>query len=69
MFTKTFFGYVIQFSKRRAPQFDAEDAIGLSSPYKGTAERSSAAKKPHKNGRNPPNFFGGFQPYIGLFQV
>jgi hypothetical protein len=29
-------------------EFDAEDVIDLSSPYKRTAERSSAAKKPHK---------------------
>ena len=29
-------------------EFDAEDVIGLSSPYRRTAERSSASKKPHK---------------------
>jgi hypothetical protein len=28
-------------------EFDAEDVIDLSSPYKRTAERSSASKKPH----------------------
>jgi len=29
-------------------EFDAEGVIDQSSPYKGTAERSSATKKPHK---------------------
>ncbi|MBR5120649.1 MAG: hypothetical protein IKV02_06590, partial [Clostridia bacterium] len=38
-------------------QFDAEGVIGLSSPYKGTAERSSATKKPHKKRRNPSSLF------------
>ena len=39
------------------PEFDAEDVIGLSSPYRRTAERSSAAKKPHiKNGETRRSF-------------
>ena len=33
-------------------QFDAEDVVDQSSPYKGTAEWSSATKKPHKNEEN-----------------
>ena len=35
-----------QFLKIRI-QFDAEGVIGFSSPYKCTAERTSATKKPH----------------------
>jgi len=34
--------------KRGRCRFDAEGVIEQSSPYKGTAERSSAPKKPHK---------------------
>ena len=30
-------------------EFDAEDVIDRPPPYKRTAERSSAAKKPHKS--------------------
>ena len=45
-------------------KFDAEEAIDLSSPYKGTAERSSAAKKPHIKMKKPVDFFDGFQPFI-----
>ena len=42
--------FVLREARRDLEQshFDAEDVIGLSSPYKGTAERSSAAKKPHQ---------------------
>ena len=47
--------------KKGLPQFDAEGVIDLSSPYKGTAERSSAAKKPHKNEEIRRVFLGGFQ--------
>ena len=51
-------------------QFDAEDVIDHSSPYKGTAERSSATKKPHiENGETHRICFGGFQPFIGLFKI
>jgi hypothetical protein len=55
--------------KKGLSNLDAEGVIGLSSPYKGTAERSSATKKPHKKGRNPPIFVGGFQHYIGLLKI
>jgi hypothetical protein len=44
-------------------EFDAEDVIDLSSPYKRTAERSSAAKKPHIKWRNPSIFSTGFNLY------
>ena len=40
-------------------KFDAEDVIDHSSPYKRTAERSSAAKKPHKT-KKPVVFSTGF---------
>jgi len=33
--------------KKGRAEFDAEDVIDRSSPYKRTAEGSSAAKKPH----------------------
>ncbi len=36
-----------QGSTAGAAKFDAEGGIDHSSPYKGTAERSSATKKPH----------------------
>ena len=42
-------------------QFDAEGVIDLSSPYEGTAERSSSSKKPHKNEEIRRVFLGGFQ--------
>ena len=38
-------------------QLDAEGVIDHSSPYKGTAERSSATKKPHKNGEIRQNYY------------
>ena len=38
-------------------QFDAEDVIDQSSPYKRTAEGSSAAKKPHIKIGKPVEFF------------
>ena len=34
--------------EKETREFDAEGVIDQSSPYKGTAERSSATKKPHK---------------------
>ena len=47
-------------------QLDAEGVIDLSSPYRGTAERSSATKKPHKNGEIRREKLGGFQLFIGI---
>jgi hypothetical protein len=41
--------FVLRKTARGRDKFDAEDVIDQSSPYKGTAERSSAAKKPHMN--------------------
>ena len=41
-------------------RLDVEDVIDLSSPYKGTAERSSAAKKPHIKLEKPVVFSTGF---------
>jgi hypothetical protein len=38
-------------------QFDAEAVIDQSSPYKGTAEGSSTAKKPHIKMRKPVELF------------
>ena len=49
-------------------QFDAEDVIDLSSPYKGTAERSIATKKPHKKGRALPSFSVGFNLLFVCFK-
>ena len=45
---------------------DAEGVIGLSSPYKGTAERSSATKKPHKNEEIRRIFLDGFQHFYQI---
>ena len=45
---------------------NAEGVIGLSSPYKGTAERSSATKKPHKNEEIRRIFLGGFQHFYQI---
>ena len=53
----------------RRGQFDAEDVFDLSSPYKGTAERSSAAKKPHMKMEKPVDFFDGFQPISMCFKA
>ena len=49
-------------------KFDAEDVIDHSSPYKRTAERSSAAKKPHIKMEKPVDFFDGFQPFISVLK-
>ena len=38
-------------------KFDEEVVFDLSSPYTRTAERSSAAKKPHKKWKKPTEFF------------
>ena len=48
----------------RLSKLDAEGVIGLSSPYKGTAERSSATKDPHIKMEKPTDFLGGLQPFI-----
>lgn len=47
--------------KRGQSRFDAEGVIDQSSPYEGTAEGSSATKKPHKNEEIRRVFLGGFQ--------
>jgi len=48
-------------SQKGLSQFDAEGVIGLSSPYRRTAERSSATKKPHKKEEIRRVFLDGFQ--------
>ena len=53
-------------NKKGLSQFDAEGVIGLSSPYKCTAERSSATKKPHKNEEIRRIFLGGFQHFYQI---
>ena len=50
-------------------QFDAEDVVDQTSPYKGTAERSSAAKKPHKKMGKPDEFFRRVSTPCGIFKV
>ena len=50
-------------------QFDAEGVIDHSSPYKGTAERSSATKKPHIKMEKPVGFSDGFPPIVSLFEA
>ena len=56
-------------SKKGLSNLDAEGVIWFSSAYEGTPESQSATKKPHKKGRNPPIFVGGFQHYIGLLKI
>ena len=50
-------------------EFDAEDVIDLSSPYKRTAERSSAAKKPHIKMRKPVEFFRRVSTFCSVFGI
>ena len=47
--SRDFFHIRITKMQKGPSHFDAEDVIGNSSPYKGTAEMPSASKKPHKN--------------------
>ena len=62
--------YEEQHQKNKQParlsKLDAEGVIGLSPPYKGTAERSNATKKPHIKMEKPTDFLGGLQPVIVL---
>ena len=50
-------------------RFDAEDVIDLSSPYKGTAERSSASKKPHIKMEKPDEFVRRVSSFWGVFKI
>ena len=50
-------------------QFDAEGGKGLSSPYKSTAERSSATKKPDKTKKSVEFFSADFNIYNKLLKT
>ena len=50
-------------------EFDAEDVIGLSSPYRRTAERSSAAKKPHIKNGETRRFPRRVSSYKSVFEI
>ena len=63
--------FIVAFVLREArkwgqSRFDAEDVIDQSSPYKRTAERSSAANKPHKMEKTVSN---GFHPQKNICSV
>jgi hypothetical protein len=47
--------------KKGLLHLDADDAIGFSSPYKGTAENPIASKKPHTMQKSAETI-GGFRP-------
>ena len=49
--------------------FDAEGVIGLSSPYKGTAERSSASKKPHIKNEETRRFSRRVSTFCCVFKI
>ena len=50
-------------------QVDAEGVIDQSSPYKGTAEGSSAAKKPHIINAETRRFSRRVSTFLGVFKI
>ena len=53
----------------RLPQFDAEGVIDRSSPYRRTAQKPNATKKPHKTEETHQAFSVGFFLVYGFYRI